>query len=455
MIVDGTSASEPLNGTAADDVITGAGGNDTLRGGDGNDVYVFAGAFGRDSITDTSGVDQIQFGAGLSAGNFRLVQPNSNSDLVIQQVDGDNSVTLTAYFNPNATQRGLVESVLFTATGTVWNIADGSVFRTVGFTGTSVAETVNATAGADLLQGLGGNDTMLGGDGNDVYFVSGAFGRDTITDSSGTDILVVGADRTEAAFQFSRPNFSSDLLLQAAGGQDSVRFSNYYSTGQKVELVYFQATGSSWDLSSGSPVFRAGLFDYAGYNAAYPEIARAGLDAYSHYLGYGWKEGRDPSASFDTTLYLLQNPDVAAAGINPLLHYLNYGQAEGRPVHAAVGFGITGGFDAAYYLLSNSGVGQAGIDAYAHWQAYGWKAGVNPNYLFDTKFYLAQNPGVAAAGIDPLLHYDLYGWKAGIDSGPNFHTSAYLAANSDVAAAGIDPLQHYLQYGVYEGRPLG
>jgi serralysin len=44
----------------------------------------------------------------------------------------------------------------------------------------------------------------------------------------------------------------------------------------------------------------------------------------------GWKEGRDPSAAFDTLGYLAANPDVAAAHVNPLDHYLNNGIYEGR-----------------------------------------------------------------------------------------------------------------------------
>jgi serralysin len=45
---------------------------------------------------------------------------------------------------------------------------------------------------------------------------------------------------------------------------------------------------------------------------------------------FGWKEGRDPSADFDTLGYLAANPDVAAANINPLEHYLMFGVYEGR-----------------------------------------------------------------------------------------------------------------------------
>lgn len=50
----------------------------------------------------------------------------------------------------------------------------------------------------------------------------------------------------------------------------------------------------------------------------------------AHYLHFGWREGRDPSAGFSTVGYLEANPDVAHAKINPLVHFLEFGLAEGR-----------------------------------------------------------------------------------------------------------------------------
>jgi serralysin len=47
-------------------------------------------------------------------------------------------------------------------------------------------------------------------------------------------------------------------------------------------------------------------------------------------MQFGWQEGRDPSARFDTLGYLAANPDVAAGGANPLAHYMQFGIYEGR-----------------------------------------------------------------------------------------------------------------------------
>ncbi len=73
-------------------------------------------------------------------------------------------------------------------------------------------------------------------------------------------------------------------------------------------------------------------FDAAWYLATYPDVAEAGMDPMEHYLVRGFREGRDPSADFDTRYYrwryLRDAPDAV-----PLLHFLhnrNAGQLRTR-----------------------------------------------------------------------------------------------------------------------------
>ena len=63
-------------------------------------------------------------------------------------------------------------------------------------------------------------------------------------------------------------------------------------------------------------------------------MAAAHVNPLLHYEEYGWKEGRNPSAGFDTDKYLAAYGDVRAAGMDPLLHYIEYGLAEGRQAFA-------------------------------------------------------------------------------------------------------------------------
>ena len=79
-------------------------------------------------------------------------------------------------------------------------------------------------------------------------------------------------------------------------------------------------------------------FDTAGYLAHYADVAAAGVNPLEHYQVFGWHEGRDPSSAFDTQRYLAANPDVDAAHVNPLEHFLLFGAYEGRAASMAAGY---------------------------------------------------------------------------------------------------------------------
>lgn len=56
-----------------------------------------------------------------------------------------------------------------------------------------------------------------------------------------------------------------------------------------------------------------------------------GMDPVDHFIAFGWKEGLNPQPGFDVKYYLKMNPDVAKARLNPFWHYVVAGRAEGRP----------------------------------------------------------------------------------------------------------------------------
>jgi glycosyltransferase involved in cell wall biosynthesis len=71
-------------------------------------------------------------------------------------------------------------------------------------------------------------------------------------------------------------------------------------------------------------------FDEVYYLEQYPELQAGGVDPFEHYMGVGWREGRDPSPNFSTTYYLKHSQDIAAAGTNPFVHWVLHGIGEKR-----------------------------------------------------------------------------------------------------------------------------
>lgn len=76
------------------------------------------------------------------------------------------------------------------------------------------------------------------------------------------------------------------------------------------------------------------FFDADWYCGTHFLDRAAPRDPASHYLTKGAKAGFDPGPRFSSHRYLAAYPDVAREGINPLLHYLIHGQAEGRMAYA-------------------------------------------------------------------------------------------------------------------------
>ncbi|WP_409568275.1 hypothetical protein [Methylobacterium sp. E-041] len=147
----------------------------------------------------------------------------------------------------------------------------------------------------------------------------------------------------------------------------------------------------------------------------------AGIDPLTHYLTFGQAEGRQAYAAigkagdlathpgFDAEYYLLSNPDVAKAAIAAggdsfafaYQQYETYGWHEGRNPNAV--------FDTKGYLAAYSDVKAANIDPLAHYDSFGWKEGRDPSASFDTKVYQSHYADVANAHIDPMLYYLQYG----------------------------------------------
>jgi GT2 family glycosyltransferase/glycosyltransferase involved in cell wall biosynthesis len=164
-----------------------------------------------------------------------------------------------------------------------------------------------------------------------------------------------------------------------------------------------------------SRLFRSGeaeseLFDKDYYLSSYPDVAVAGIDPFSHYMQYGWREGRNPSASFCTLYY--KDRYLGGLQVNPLEHHTgNSATNIASPIPSS---------DDDYLEVQKKVVG-------AH---------------FDEQFYRDRYADLN--GMDALEHYLRVGWREGRDPSPGFSTVEYLRAHPNVAVLQICPFYHYV-----------
>ncbi|MBT6307121.1 MAG: hypothetical protein HOJ18_12950 [Rhodospirillaceae bacterium] len=190
------------------------------------------------------------------------------------------------------------------------------------------------------------------------------------------------------------------------------------------------------------------LFDVEFYLNTYSDVAASGVDPFTHYSLFGWREDRDPSAFFSTRFYKTVNADIKTADINPLVHYVDFGVQELRDPSPF--------FDTSIYLSDNPDVANGATNPLEHFIAFGNEELRRANELFDTTFYLSNNADVAffvnSKQTTAFDHFMLFGHKEGRDPSANFNTDLYLEANIDVAASDYTAFEHYLYAGKAEGR---
>jgi RTX calcium-binding nonapeptide repeat (4 copies)/Lipase (class 3) len=213
--VGGGGADSFTGGNLGDVILTGAGndtingglGNDQLYGGAGQDSYLFSGAWGNDTITDSDGQGSIKLGDASSpalTGGKKLLDNVWESDdhntiysltgtagaqnLVIGQrstpgattvsgtitvqgwVNGQLGINLDSAFAPapistvyNGDQRAPLSGTSYNWSATNGYDAAGNLVG--GVAELNFADVIYGSAAADRIKGLGGNDALGGGAG--------------------------------------------------------------------------------------------------------------------------------------------------------------------------------------------------------------------------------------------------------------------------------------------------
>ena len=257
--IDGLAGADTLVGSTGNDVLVGGIGDDDLQGEEGSDLYLLRRGEGRDRILDLAfsehDVDTVEW-LDVSSTEFRVER--HGDDLLLSTAGGDQLRVQQHFYQyfglPPAYQ---IERFRF-ADGVTWGQAD-LLERIV---------VIGATAGADYLggfwgmanriEGLAGDDTLLGGplgdrllggEGDDRLlgfghndYLEGGSGHDWIDGSDGHDTLVAGGGHDTLiggngndTFLISRGSWHTRLHDQQAEVLDANR-----------DEVHFLDQRSSW-----------------------------------------------------------------------------------------------------------------------------------------------------------------------------------------------------------------
>ncbi|MBD1805023.1 calcium-binding protein [Microcoleus sp. FACHB-SPT15] len=200
-LVANAALGSTLDGLGGNDTLLGGAGNDTLNGGDGNDSL--NGGAGNDTLNGGAGNDTYTVD---SLGDRVVEAPGAGVDTVRASV--------------NYTLGNDVENLYLTGNAT---LGTGNSANNYLVGNAALASTLDGLGGNDILLGGAGSDTLNGGDGNDS--LNGGAGNDTLSGGTGDDTYTVDS--------------LGDQVVEAPGaGVDTVRASVNYTLGNDVENLY-------------------------------------------------------------------------------------------------------------------------------------------------------------------------------------------------------------------------
>lgn len=180
-VLNGGADNDSISGGADNDAISATGGNDTVQGNSGNDT-LFGGS-GADNIQGNADDDLVYGMAGADtmdggSGNDTLSYANSDSGVIVNLLAG-NGFEGDAAGDVISLQASLVST---------FEALEGSNFDDQ-LIGDIQANLITAFSGADIVDGAGGDDTILAGDVRADTTQSGVAGGDTLYGGDGTDLL--------------------------------------------------------------------------------------------------------------------------------------------------------------------------------------------------------------------------------------------------------------------------
>lgn len=281
----GGAGNDRLYGAAGHDRLTGGSGNDTLYGGDGSDVLigftdehparqpltagttdddflyggagndVLCGGGGQDYLDGGSGDDRMEGGTG---NDIYIV--DSRDDIIREQADAgiDTVVSSVDYtLDTNVEDLRLLEG------------------HTINGTGNSLDNRILGNHHDNVLDGVTGADTMLGGMGNDTYYVDNPGDQTIEFADAGTDTVNSRVSHTLAA------HMENLVLLdcsQPEKGTIDGREVLVYGAPKALELDYMQGDAVAGYEGTCGLTSVANLARQAGLDITEADVVQRAID---------------------------------------------------------------------------------------------------------------------------------------------------------------------------------
>jgi Ca2+-binding RTX toxin-like protein len=166
--INGTEGDDTITGTESADVIHGQGGNDDIHGGGGSDII--CGGDGNDSVNGDAGDDTLDGGSGddgLGGGDGNDTLSGGDGNDGLSGGPGDDTIDggpgwewLYYYSAPGPVTLDL-------GAGTAIGEGNDTLTGIEGVMGSAFDDVLKAGPSGSTLGGVGGNDTLVGGDGRD------------------------------------------------------------------------------------------------------------------------------------------------------------------------------------------------------------------------------------------------------------------------------------------------
>ena len=237
------------------------------------------------------------------------------------------------------------------------------------------------------------------------------------------DITQERLKRQRIVFGTSSQKNSSNLSLYNLKSEES----EILSAKVREVLIPFKNLGVNRNIKIGLKIgdcefvnslqegWLSGVFDSEWYYQKYPDVKKAGMDAWFHYTSFGWREGRKnhPYFKFDARWY--KNKYLSKDNpISPLLHYILWGITEGN-LPSSKSKSIK------FFIQLHSKKGDCQLEKGSRAKVQIETSGSKwIEDFFSPDFYSLSYPNIKADRIDPWEHFNQYGWKEGRFPNPLF-----------------------------------